>query len=116
VFEILLYPRYQARAKSRSKVMEHISYTSGQETKKFPLVNLMFCLCWPEMQGHGGLKVNVNLDELDMAVELCCSEKPKLDCSVEFLQLAQIIMTEQIIDMPVSPEDARIKPILVFGE
>jgi hypothetical protein len=61
----------------------------------------------PEMQGHRDLKVNVNLDELDMAVELCCSEKPKLDCSVEFLQLAQIIMTEQIIDMPVSPEDAR---------
>jgi hypothetical protein len=25
-------------------------------------------------------------------------------------------MTEQIIDMPVSPEDERIKPILVFGE
>ena len=44
----------------------------------------MFFLCWPEMQGHGDLKVNVNLDELDMAVELCCSEEPALDCSVEF--------------------------------
>jgi hypothetical protein len=48
VFEVLLYPRYQARAKSRSNFMEHISYTSGQETKKFPLVDLMFCLCYPK--------------------------------------------------------------------
>ena len=70
----------------------------------------------PEMHGHRDLKVNVNLDELDMAVELCCSEESALDCSVEFLQLAQIIMTEQIIDMPVSPEDARNLYLFLVNE
>jgi hypothetical protein len=35
---------------------------------------------------------------------------------VEFLQLAQIIMTEQIIDMPVSPEDARNLYLFLVNE
>ncbi|CAB3998650.1 Hypothetical predicted protein, partial [Paramuricea clavata] len=90
--------RVKARQKHRLERIENQEVPAGRPEVLFVL---------PEMEDHRDLKVNVNLDELDMAVELCCSEGPELDCSVEFLQLAQIIMTEQIIDMPVPPEDAR---------
>lgn len=70
----------------------------------------------PELQGHRNLKVNVNLDELDLAEELCCSESAEGDCSQEFLQLADIIMTEQGIETPVSSEDAKNVYLLLVNE
>jgi len=60
----------------------------------------------PEVSGTRNYMVDVNLDELELAEEICCYQPLQSGCSDEFTQLAEIIMREKSLQFPHTPEEA----------
>ena len=62
----------------------------------------------PEVANARSYKVKVDLDELDIAEEMCCRRLPENSCLEEFTELATTIMHENNLDMPRTGEEATI--------
>jgi len=60
----------------------------------------------PEMTGTVDCKYDVDMDELDVAREMCCEDLPMCS-SPEFNELAELIMTEEGLRMPENGNEAR---------
>eukprot|EP00794_Sanderia_malayensis_P015232 gene15232-biopygen12685 len=52
-------------------------------------------------------KVQVELEDLEVAEELCCDGQPIFPCNPGFSRLAHIIMEEERLAMPNTPSDAK---------
>ena len=61
----------------------------------------------PEITETQDFMTNVDLEDVELAKEVCCSEDPLPPCSPLFKDLADIIMQEQGLTMPKSPDEAR---------
>ena len=60
----------------------------------------------PELNGARDLMIPVSLDDLEVAEQMCSISIPEHGCSEEFLDLASIIMHENELTMPTTPDDA----------
>ena len=60
----------------------------------------------PEVANARSYKVKVDLDELDIAEEMCWCRLPENSCSEEFTELATTIMHENNLDMSRTGEEA----------
>ena len=61
----------------------------------------------PEISGTTDLIIKVENADIDVCEHLLCSNSHQLNCSAEFSALANIIMFEQNLQMPNSPEEAK---------
>lgn len=66
------------------------------------------CLLYhhPEMTGAVDCRHDVDIDEIDVARDMCCDYLP-MDSSPEFIELAELIMTEEGLRMPENANEAR---------
>lgn len=62
----------------------------------------------PEVANTKDYRVEVGLDELELAEERCCYRLPENGCVEEFTELANIIMHENNLEMPQTAEEATI--------
>ena len=60
----------------------------------------------PEVTGGEDLKVQVDLDDVDVVEEDCCYRSPESGCVNEFTELASIIMHEQNLNIAGTAEEA----------
>ena len=60
----------------------------------------------PELNGARDLMILVSLDDLEMAEQMCSIRIPEHGCSEEFFDLASIIMHENQLTTPTTPDDA----------
>lgn len=61
----------------------------------------------PEITSTEDYITRVDMDDVEMADEVCCPQHPPLPCSPEFKALADIIMEEQGQRMPKTPDEAK---------
>lgn len=55
------------------------------------------------------------MDDVEIADEMCCPQDPPLPCSPTFKDLADIIMEEQRLRVPKSPDEAKSLYIELLG-
>lgn len=58
------------------------------------------------MTGAVDCKHDVDIDDLDVARDMCCDDLP-MDSSPEFIELAELIMTEEGLRMPENANEAQ---------
>lgn len=63
----------------------------------------------PEVSGTRNYMVDVDLDELELAEGRCCYRPPQSGCSDEFTQLAEIIMREESLQFPRTPDSRELR-------
>ena len=61
----------------------------------------------PEITETQDFLVGVDLEDVELAKEVFCSRDPRLPCSRQFKDLANIIMHEEGLTMPTCPDEAR---------
>jgi hypothetical protein len=62
----------------------------------------------PELHDRVDYKVAVTDDELSIAEEICCDSIPETGCSHEFQELANMIMEDEDIQYPNTPEEGAV--------
>ena len=70
------------------------------------MVGLVSLYHHPEMTGAVDCKHDVDIDDLDVARDMCCADLP-MDSSPEFIELAELIMTEEGLRMPQNANEAQ---------
>ncbi|XP_073254905.1 uncharacterized protein [Porites lutea] len=75
------------------------------------------CLLYhhPEMTGATDCKHDVDIDDLDVARDMCCDDLP-LESTPEFNALAQVIMTEEGLRMPENANEAQNLYLILVNE
>ena len=69
----------------------------------------------PELTGTIDYKHDADIDDLDIARDMCCSDLP-MSSSPEFEALADLIMTEEGLTMPENANDARTLYLTLINE
>ena len=61
----------------------------------------------PEITETQDYITTVDMDDVEIAQEVCCRQDPSLPCSPTFKELADLIMEEQGLQMPSSPNETK---------
>ena len=70
----------------------------------------------PEMSNTRDYKHEIDMDDIDIAREMCCYDQPQTTCSPEFNALATFIMAEEGFNMPTSGNEARDLYLALINE
>ena len=62
----------------------------------------------PQLNDTSDYKVAVSSDELSIAEEICCDYVPETGCSAEFEELANLIMEDEGLQFPTTPDEGLI--------